>query len=255
MTLSRSALAHGSSPLALVVAAGSGQRFGAALPKQYQPLGKRSVLGETLARLEAAAGPQRIALVIHPDYRTEAEAALAALAPDLRARCLITAGGASRQDSVRLGLEALAPQAQPGALVMIHDAARPLLSAEVAARLLAAAAATGASLPLLPVADTLKRLNPDGAEVATTQDRAGLMRAQTPQVFDFAAILHAHRQLAGRDDLTDDASLFEVLGLPVAAIAGDERLLKITSQGDLALVRALIQLEAQEPLSRSNPTF
>ncbi len=234
------------SALALIVAAGSGQRFGSPLPKQYHALGQTSVLGETLARLHRAAAPRRTALVIHPDYRAQAQAALAVLPEDARAACFLVEGGASRQASVRLGLEALAPVASAGELVFIHDAARPLLSAALVRRLIDAATLSGASLPLLPVADTLKRLDANDQTLVETQDRSGLMRAQTPQVFAFAAIHDAHQRLAARDDLTDDASVFEAQGLPVTAVEGDERLLKITSQADLDLVRALLHLEAAQ---------
>ncbi len=234
-------------PLALVVAAGQGQRFGSQLPKQYHALGKAPVLTLTLTRLFAASACRAAMVVIHPDYRAQAEAAIAALEPGVGACCHLTNGGASRQESVRLGLEALAdvfPAAcskaagEAANLVLIHDAARPLLSPETAQRLLDAAGRVGASVPVLPVADTLKRLDAD-QHIAATVDRSKLMRVQTPQVFALAGILDAHRRLAERQDLTDDASLYEALGWPVAGVEGDECLLKITSQSDLELVRAL----------------
>lgn len=247
-------------PLALVVAAGSGQRFGSDLPKQYHKINATRVLTLTLAHLFAASRCRAAVVVIHPDYRAHAEAAISDLGPGLAKACHLAHGGASRQESVRLGLEALAiglpgavlgeasPPPSPRSLddlVLIHDAARPLLGPEAAHRLLNAALEIGASVPLLPVADTLKRLTAD-KRLAETVDRRGLMRVQTPQVFVLTEILEAHRRLADRHDLTDDASLYEALGWPVAGVVGDERLLKITSQGDLAMVQALLSLSLDE---------
>lgn len=237
-----------SGPLALIVAAGRGQRFGSELPKQYHRLGDHRVLTETLVRLFDASRCRAVVVTIHPDFQDQAKAALDDLPHNLADACQLVAGGSSRQESVRLGLQALSAahptntERQAGTeladLVLIHDAARPLLTACVADRLIAAALEVGASVPVLPVADTLKRLD-DQQRIAATVDRSALMRVQTPQVFALARILEAHQRLEHHRDLTDDASLFETLGWPVASVPGDERLLKITSQSDLEMVRAL----------------
>jgi 2-C-methyl-D-erythritol 4-phosphate cytidylyltransferase / 2-C-methyl-D-erythritol 2,4-cyclodiphosphate synthase len=146
------------------------------------------------------------------------------------------AGGATRQESVRLGLESLADE--PPELVLIHDAARPLLSAALVDRVLHALGAHAAVLPALPVTDTIKR--GEGGRAAGTVDRTGLYRAQTPQGFIYETMLAAHRRFAGAA-MTDDAALAEAHGLPVALVAGDEDNLKITEPADLARAERLLR--------------
>ncbi len=217
--------------VALVVAAGRGQRFGGPLPKQYAPLAGRPVLGHALARLAAHPRIDRIQAVIHPDDRALYDRAAAGL--DLPKPAT---GGTSRQDSVRLGLESLAALA-PGT-VLIHDGARPFVGAAVIDRVLDAlgtnAGAAGA-IAALPVTDTLKR-GADG-RIAGTVARGGLWRAQTPQGFRFAEILAAHRAVhkaGGGRELTDDAAVAERAGLPVALVEGAPENIKVTTQDDLA---------------------
>ncbi len=214
--------------VALVVAAGRGQRFGGPLPKQYAELAGRPVLGHSLARLAAHPRIDRVVAVIHPDDRLLYDRAAAGLALPEPA-----AGGASRQDSVRLGLESLEARA-PGA-VLIHDGARPFVGAAVIDRVLDALGTTAGAIAALPVTDTLKR-GADG-RIAGTVARAGLWRAQTPQGFRFAEILAAHRAVhkaGGGLELTDDAAVAERAGLPVALVAGAPENVKITTQDDLA---------------------
>jgi len=214
--------------VALVVAAGRGRRFGGPLPKLYAELAGRPVLAHTLARLTAHPRIDRVAAVIHPDDRALYDRAAAGLELPEPA-----AGGPSRQDSVRLGLESLA--ARPPAAVLIHDGARPFVGAAVIDRVLDAlgespGGATGA-IAALPVTDTLKR-GADG-RIAGTLERVGLWRAQTPQGFRFAGILAAHRAASGQE-LTDDAAVAERAGLPVALVEGAPENVKITTQDDLA---------------------
>jgi 2-C-methyl-D-erythritol 4-phosphate cytidylyltransferase/2-C-methyl-D-erythritol 2,4-cyclodiphosphate synthase len=168
--------------------------------------------------------------VIHPDDTARyAEAAgnLKVLEPVL--------GGATRQESVRLGLESLA--GDPPELVLIHDGVRPLLDGAVIDRVLDGLRAHAAVLPALPVIDTLKR----GAEgtVTGTIDRTGLFRAQTPQGFAYDRILEAHRRFAGAA-LTDDAALAEAHGLCIALVPGEEDNIKITEPADLARAERLL---------------
>jgi 2-C-methyl-D-erythritol 4-phosphate cytidylyltransferase/2-C-methyl-D-erythritol 2,4-cyclodiphosphate synthase len=209
--------------VALVVAAGRGQRFGGPLPKQYAELAGRPVLGHSLARLAAHPRIDRVQAVIHPDDRPFYDRAAAGL--ELSEP---TAGGASRQDSVRLGLEGLAPHA-PGA-VLIHDGARPFIGAAVIDRVLDGLGGAAGAIAALPVTDTLKR-GVDG-RIAGTVARVGLWRAQTPQGFRFAEILAAHRAAAGHE-LTDDAAVAERAGLPVALVEGAPENIKITTADDL----------------------
>jgi 2-C-methyl-D-erythritol 4-phosphate cytidylyltransferase/2-C-methyl-D-erythritol 2,4-cyclodiphosphate synthase len=209
--------------IALVVAAGRGTRLGGPLPKQYLPLAGRKLLRyslETLVRHPAIAG---VRVVLNPDdgahYRESADG-LTLLPP--------VAGGALRQDSVRLGLESLA--ADPPDRVLIHDGARPFLDDATIDRVLAALAEAPGAIPALPLRDTVKRAR-SGA-VAETLDRAELWRAQTPQGFHFAPLLAAHRAAAGRD-LSDDAAVAEAAGLAVRLVAGSEQNFKVTTAEDL----------------------
>jgi 2-C-methyl-D-erythritol 4-phosphate cytidylyltransferase/2-C-methyl-D-erythritol 2,4-cyclodiphosphate synthase len=216
--------------VALIVASGRGHRFGGALPKQYQRLAGRAVLRHCLERFARHPGIAAVQVVIHPDDRALYDDAAQGLGlpPPV-------AGGATRQDSVRHGLEHLA-QAAPE-LVLIHDGVRPLLSAALIDRVLAGLERHAAVLPALPVTDSLKRVA-DGL-VQASVERAGLARAQTPQGFRFAALLAAHRRFAGAA-LTDDTAIAEAAGIPIAVVAGEEANLKITEPDDLARAAALL---------------
>ncbi|ALJ37297.1 bifunctional 2-C-methyl-D-erythritol 4-phosphate cytidylyltransferase/2-C-methyl-D-erythritol 2,4-cyclodiphosphate synthase [Azospirillum brasilense] len=212
-----------SSCIALIVAAGSGQRFGAEQPKQYLDLAGQPVLRRTVEAFRRHPKVSAVRVVINPAFRDLYDAAVAGL--DLPEP---VAGGASRQDSVRNGLEALADSA-PG-LVLIHDAARPLIDSDTINAVIAALDTHPAALAAVPVADTLKR--GDDGLVAGTVDRSGLWRAQTPQGFRFPAILAAHRDAAGLE-LTDDAAVAERAGLPVALVPAREENFKVTTPDDL----------------------
>jgi len=207
----------------LVVASGRGERFGGALPKQYQQLAGRPVLRHCLETLTRHPRVDAVRAVIHPSDRAlydEAAAGLGLLEP--------SHGGASRQDSVRNGLESLA--GEDPALVLIHDGVRALLTPQLIDRVIDGLQDGTAVLPALPVTDTLKRV--DHGNVAGTVDRGGLYRAQTPQGFRYDAILRAHRVLAGQS-MTDDCALAEAAGLQVAVVAGEEGNIKITERADL----------------------
>lgn len=208
--------------VALVVAAGRGQRFGGDVPKQYRMLGELPMLRHTLGRLSAHPDVSEVRAVIHPNDAAHYETAAKGLglAPPIF-------GGQERQDSVRLGLEALA--ADPPDLVLIHDGARPFVGAGLVDRVLDALEHADAAVPALPLCDTLKRTG--GGGVSETVDRTSVWRAQTPQGFRFASILQAHREMQGRA-LTDDSSVAEACGIAVATVDGDERNLKITTQAD-----------------------
>ena len=142
-------------------------------------------------------------------------------------------GGATRQASVRAGLEALAGQAPD--IVLIHDAARAFVTDKVIARAIDAALINGAAIPVVPVTDTIKMVDASGG-VTATPDRAQLRIAQTPQAFRFDVILEAHRRAAreGRDDFTDDAAIAEWAGLTVATFEGDAANMKLTTPEDFA---------------------
>ena len=209
---------------ALVLAAGRGTRFGGAVPKPYRDLAGHSVLRRGVAALIAHPGVRAARVVVHPDDRDRYDAAVAGL--DLLEP---VSGGAARQDSARLGLESLVERAPQR--VLIHDAARPFPTAALIGRTLDALDAAPAAVPALSVRDTLKRC--EGGRVTATIPRQGLWRAQTPQGFDYPAILAAHRAAMGTE-LTDDAAVAEAAGLDVALVEGEEGNVKITTADDLA---------------------
>ena len=203
---------------AILVAAGSGQRFGADRPKQFI-----HCAGKPVVRWAAECLAASVDLLQPVGDAASLEPVLAGLS-----HLPIIAGGAMRQDSVRAGLEALAPHAPD--IVLIHDAARPYVSPVTIPALLDALTRCEGAIPAVPVADTLKR-GLDGA-IAGTVPRDGLYRAQTPQAFRFATILDLHRRQDGDSDATDDAALFERAGLPVALVPGHEDNIKITYRED-----------------------
>ena len=228
---------------AVIVAAGRGSRArtdsdtGAAVPKQYQPLAGRPVLAHSLHLLAAHPRISRIVVVYSP-----ADAALYGRAVEPWADRLMppVPGGDTRQASALAGLEALA--AAPPDCVLIHDAARPFLSAKLVDDLLDALDGAPGAIAAEPLSDTLKRATGEGT-IAATIDRAGLWRAQTPQAFHFAAILDAHRRAVaqGRGDFTDDAGLAEWAGLPVRLVASEGNNMKLTTAADMDLAERLLQ--------------
>ncbi len=213
--------------IALLVAAGRGARFGGETPKQYLPLLGRPVLRHAAEALLREGGVAAI-LPVTPSGE---EASLAAMLEGLPLLPPVP-GGATRQASVKAGLEALA--ADPPDAVLVHDAARPVVPPGTVPAILAALRDLPGAIPAIAVADTLKR--GEAGRIVETVPRAGLFRAQTPQGFRFAALLDAHRGAA--TEATDDAQLLEAAGLPVALTPGDESNVKITWPGDLARVEA-----------------
>ena len=214
----------------LIVAGGRGARLGGDVPKQYRMLAGRPVLAHTLSRLGSHPAIDAVQVVIHPDDDSLYRRATASF--DLPQPVM---GGPNRQDSVRAGLEAWA--ARPPERVLIHDAVRPLASAALIDRVLAALADAPGAIAALPVTDTLKRES-DG-RIATTVARGRLWRAQTPQAFHFEPLLHAHRAAEGHD-YTDDAAVAEAAGLGIALVHGDPDNLKITTASDLARAERLL---------------
>jgi 2-C-methyl-D-erythritol 4-phosphate cytidylyltransferase/2-C-methyl-D-erythritol 2,4-cyclodiphosphate synthase len=209
---------------AVVVAAGQGLRAGQPMPKQFAPWRGKPVVRHSVEAL-AAAGIAPIIVAIPHGAETIAGAALAGIA-GIR---LIT-GGETRQQSVRLGLEALAGDAPD--MVLIHDAARPILPAAVTARLIAALAVQPAAIPVLPVVDSLAEER-DGM-MQGAADREKLRRVQTPQAFRYSEILAAHRAWTGPASAGDDAQVAQAHGLTIAHVAGDEALQKLTFAHDFA---------------------
>ncbi len=210
---------------AILLAGGTGSRFGAETPKQFLPLAGAPVLRHAAAALLAAGVP------IQPVGDPARVAA--ALAP-LTHRPVVP-GGETRQDSVRAGLAALAADAPE--LVLIHDGARPLIPPDTIPALLAALETADGAIPAVAVADTLKRVA-DG-RITATVPREGLFRAQTPQAFRYPALVAAHA--AAPPGLTDDAAVLEAAGLAVAVVSGSEDNIKLTYPEDrMRLERALL---------------
>jgi 2-C-methyl-D-erythritol 4-phosphate cytidylyltransferase / 2-C-methyl-D-erythritol 2,4-cyclodiphosphate synthase len=211
---------------AILVAAGRGLRAGAGGPKQYREIGGQTVIYRAM---EAFCNhPQIFAVqpVVNPDDTAIFNEAVSGLrhAPPAN-------GGATRQASVHAGLEALTGD-KPD-IVLIHDAARPFVNAAVISRAIEAAGRTGAAVPAIPIADTIKMVD-DTGNVEATPERARLRIAQTPQAFRYDVILEAHRRAArdGRSDFTDDAALAEWAGLTVATFEGDPANMKLTTPED-----------------------
>jgi 2-C-methyl-D-erythritol 4-phosphate cytidylyltransferase len=223
--------------VAIVPAGGAGRRMSARLPKQYLRLGGAPLLVRTLDALAAAPAIGGI-VVAAPRERVAATRRLLA-AHRVRKILSVVEGGAERQDSVWLGLQA----AGSPEWVLVHDAVRPFITSALVARVLAAAARTGAATCGLPVRETVKRVRddvPPGGELVVdeTLDRAGLWLIQTPQAFRRELLWEAHDK-ARRDGYagTDDAVLVERLGGRVALVPGRPENLKITTPGDLRAAR------------------
>lgn len=213
----------------LIVAAGKGERAGGSVPKQYASLLGRPMLRRTV---EAFAGyaDAVIQVMIGPGQEGLYQDALRGL--KLRP---VAIGGATRQESVRRGLEGLA--AENPDYVLIHDAARPLVSRKVIDGVIRALEdGADAAVPHLPVADTLRKIE-NGRWV--TVPRAGLLRAQTPQGFRFSAILAAHRAHAA-EEVTDDMALAELAGLTIVATPGEESNMKVTAAEDFAVAETFL---------------
>jgi len=221
---------------ALVLAAGRGERFGAGQPKAFVPLAGRPLVVHAIEALAACDAIDWIVAVL-PAAEIGRLAAAQWSAVAARKIVASVAGGAERQDSMRAGLTALPADVE---LVAIHDAARPLVRPRDVARVVAAAARSGAALLAVPVRDTLKRVR-DG-RVVETPPREGLWAAQTPQVFR-AALLREALAKAEADGFqgTDDAQLIERLGCAVEIVEGDPGNLKITWPADLAWAEVCIR--------------
>ncbi len=211
----------------VVVAAGTGSRAGG--DKQWRMLGGKPVVRWSVeALLEAGAAP--VVVVVGSDSLARAEEALRGLSG-----WVAVAGGAERVDSVRAGLDAIdGPDDRP---VLIHDAARPMLSRDVIDRLLTALPGADGTIAALPVSDTLKR---GGAAIEATVDRAGLWRAQTPQAFPLGRLRAAYAAWPAGETPTDDAAVVERDGGRVRLVQGDPRLMKLTYPEDFAMAEALL---------------
>jgi len=213
---------------AILVAAGRGERLGMDQPKAFAKLGDEPLLAEPLRRLDDSEWVDAIVVVVPPGWEEPAILLAEELGCDKVSTCV--PGGGTRADSVRAGL---AEVPEDAVVVLVHDAARPLLPAEVIERVLAPLSeGWDGAVPGVPVSDTLKRVGADGG-VEETVARDGLWAVQTPQAFP-ADVLR--RAVAGGGDATDCAGLVEAAGGRVKVVPGDPRLLKVTTADDLARI-------------------
>jgi 2-C-methyl-D-erythritol 4-phosphate cytidylyltransferase / 2-C-methyl-D-erythritol 2,4-cyclodiphosphate synthase len=209
--------------VALIVAAGSGSRAGGEMPKQYRSVAGKPMLRHSFETFSEHEKIDDVIVVIAPEHRDLAISALAELP-----KALLVNGGATRRESVRRGLQAIAASGGADA-VLIHDAARPNLTSETIDQLLLALNTHKGAVPALAVVDSLAR---GGDRMQASVDRNGLWRIQTPQAFHFDTILAAHLGWDEAIEATDDACMMIAAGGDVALVAGDERLTKFTFAED-----------------------
>ncbi|HTM01273.1 MAG TPA: 2-C-methyl-D-erythritol 4-phosphate cytidylyltransferase [Candidatus Omnitrophota bacterium] len=223
--------------LAVILAgAGEGRRMEGRGPKLLLDLAGKTLLERAAAPFLAHAAVTEIVAVVPEALLGAARDALAQVPRERVVGARALAGGATRQESVRLGLESLDPRAS---YVAVHDVARPLATAALIERVFAAAREHGAAIPALPIRDTVKEV--EGDHVTRSVPREKLVGAQTPQIFSRAILARAHAQERTTPDATDDAALVEALGLPVHVVAGEPSNLKITEPTDLIVALALLR--------------
>ena len=225
--------------VALVVAAGTGTRFGGTVPKPVAPLAGSTVIGVSIESL-VAGGCGAVVVVVSPAAQHHFIAALASCPVPLT----VVEGGQTRQESVLRGLEAIEahPELAGTAVVLIHDAVRPLVPADMVERVIEAVRG-GAPVvtPAIPVVDSLRRMAADGR--SSQVDRSDLRAVQTPQGFDFATVLASHRAAAEAGVVaTDDVGVCEAAGHDVSVVDGAASAFKITHPDDLELASALAGL-------------
>ena len=221
---------------AIIVAAGSSRRM-EGRDKLWIPLAGRITLARTIDVFEASPIIKTIVLVVNTERITEAASLCQQEAWHKIAS--ITAGGNRRQDSVRIGLDTLSSIAPATDWVMIHDGARPLVTPEILEAGLKAVQEYRAVVAAVPVKDTIKQVQQGW--IHSTLDRSQLWAIQTPQVFSFPLIHHAHHSPLAQNEVTDDAALLEQLGKPVAIFPGSYTNIKITTQEDLLIAETLIK--------------
>src|SRR5437667_10583453 len=217
----------------IIVAAGSGSRTGSKELKQFRWVAGKPMLLHSIQTFQARADVAMVVCVLPREYVGDPPPWIFQSDSD---RLLLSVGGRHRSESVANGLEDLPSECE---IVVIHDAARPLVSGETIARVIEEAIKGTGEVAALPVADTLKRVDWNG-KIVVTVARFGLWRAQTPQAFRSKVIERAHREARAADRIaTDDSALCEQIGLPVVVVRGSERALKITEETDFSLAEAL----------------
>ena len=217
----------------VIVAGGSGSRVGGRELKQFRWVAGKPMLLHSVQTFMANPSVVSVVCVLPAPLAGDPPPWLFQCDVD---RLMISIGGKTRQQSVANGLDDLADEA---GIVLVHDAARPGVTASMIERVIDAVRRDGAAIAALPVADTLKAVDAEG-RITRTVDRAGLWQAQTPQGFRRELIQRAHREArAAKVDATDDAALCERIGVPVTVVPGDARAMKVTEEADFARVEAL----------------
>ncbi|MEU0412321.1 2-C-methyl-D-erythritol 4-phosphate cytidylyltransferase [Streptomyces griseorubiginosus] len=223
----------------VIPAAGRGVRLGPGAPKALRALNGTPMLIHAVRAMAASRAVSLVVVVAPPDGAGEVKSLLDAHALPERTDFVVVPGGETRQESVRLGLDALPPDVD---IVLVHDAARPLVPVDtVDAVIEAVRDGAPAVVPALPLADTVKEVEPAPGEpepVVATPVRARLRAVQTPQGFDRATLIRAHDTVT--EDVTDDASMVEQLGLTVVVVPGHEEAFKVTRPLDLVLAEAVL---------------
>lgn len=219
--------------VAIVLAAGLGERMGAGTPKAFVDLGASTILEVAVARASACPSVDALIVTVPSGFEEQARRLLAGVSRPVT----VVTGGATRQASVWLGLKALPEEADR---VAVHDAARCLASSELFTAVMSALSNADGVVPVVQVRDTVKRLH-DGVVTGTLPDREELVLAQTPQAFDVAVIREAHESAARSGlDFPDDAAVLEWAGKRVVAVPGEETNFKITTRADLARAAAVL---------------
>ncbi len=224
---------------AVIVAGGSGVRFGGPVRKQYLELGGRPILLRSLARILESANPE-IAVVTAP--KADLDQVREMIPAKWHDRVRVVAGGSERQHSVRHGIESL-KEARENDLILIHDAVRPLVSVDAVRAAVEKARESGAATVGVKMRETVKKVGPASDDIIMeTIDRAPLWSVQTPQVFKADWIRKAHERAATRETPgTDDCQLLEWMGRTVRLVPGNVENIKITTPEDLAMAEALVK--------------
>lgn len=217
---------------AIIVAAGSGTRFGSDIPKQFVEIAGKPLLEHTLEKFEACAEIDEIVLVLSADQISNFRSEIAKLKT-------VVAGGASRAESVLNGLTAVSEDTQ---IVAVHDGARPLVSADEISQTVRKALETGAACLVAEVSDTIKHV--ENGEIVRTVDRTKLRRALTPQAFRVDVLRRAFYEFGADASATDECYLVEKLGVPISCVEGSSRNIKVTRSEDIRLVDAILSEKA-----------
>ncbi|MDG4858797.1 2-C-methyl-D-erythritol 4-phosphate cytidylyltransferase [Streptomyces sp. T-3] len=226
---------------AVIPAAGRGIRLGPGAPKALRALNGTPMLIHAVRAMAASRAVSLVIVVAPPDGAAEVKVLLDEHSLPERTDYLVVPGGESRQESVKAGLDALPPGIDT---VLVHDAARPLVPVDTVDGVIEALrGGAPAVVPALPLADTVKEVEPaavagDPEPVVATPERARLRAVQTPQGFDRDLLVRAHETVT--DNVTDDASMIEQLGLPVVVVPGHEEAFKVTRPLDLVLAEAVL---------------